>query len=292
MSTARSITLVLLGAEKVGKTALLEHIKDPKRALPEKYQKTYAMDFVTTKVGNQFTQVWDTSGDKRYLAFTQNSFHARADAFLLVFNLTDKSTLDAIPELISQFEKANKPFYLIGTHGSADTHAVSDDAITNFIAANKNIKKCFKTDAKTGLNISEMLETVIKDIPALTERQTILENFKMKHLIRAEYMKHDSKYSDSINAFHAAASKILVNGDSDEKQNAALQKLAHDTFDHRNSKLKRVLLDALVCISIIFGVGVAVLAKHKKKYGTFFHCTAPTDREVEIKNLFRASPAA
>ncbi len=294
VSRAKSANLnfILFGAKRAGKTALQSRFANANDLLPETYVQTITSDSVSKIINNTAITVWDTSGGD-LLRQCQIPFTSSATAILLVYDITNKTTFDELPVLIEKLKPFEKPMHLVGTHSGASKSAVDYTKVDDLMKQHPEIASSFLVDSTKGSTVSDMFKRLKHEYTVKAERKQILEAFKDNHLRIATSKNYDSEYSKSINTFYDEASKILANSDSDEIQKTALKTLAHKTFNHRHSLFKRVLLDALICISTIIGVGVVALVKHKMKYGTLFHCTAPTDREVEVSNLFNSSsPAA
>lgn len=289
--TTTKYNFVLIGSRNAGKTALLKRFENENSSFSNEYKPTLTLDLRKRNFkDNEFT-LWDTSGDEHYreIAITQAK---NSHAIMLVFNYTDKSTFDALPELIETLKPLNKPMYLLGTHHNEGQAVISKQDILSFLQKYPNFRGDFDVTVTNGPLVSGIFDDILQEFAQREERKVKLTAFRDKHLLLAKNHHYPSVYAESINTFYKEGLAILDNNDTEQEQNFVLQDLAHKTFKHRKGILGKILLDALVFISSLFGVGVCVLAKHKSKYGTLFYSTAPTDREVEIKELFSNSPAA
>ena len=95
------ITLMALGNTAVGKTSFILRFTD--NTFQEVYLSTIGLDFKTKiiKIKNKKYKIYfyDTSGQERYKALSRNMIK-NADGFIVIYDITNTSSFDSIPEWI------------------------------------------------------------------------------------------------------------------------------------------------------------------------------------------------
>ena len=96
----------MIGESSVGKTSLIT------RYFEKKFDKvssrsSLGLDFASTKydyLDQEYTmKVWDSAGMERFRTITKN-FVRKADAMLIVFDLTERKSFDAIEKWLESVE--------------------------------------------------------------------------------------------------------------------------------------------------------------------------------------------
>ncbi|CAG9334028.1 unnamed protein product [Blepharisma stoltei] len=98
--------LVLVGDSGVGKSCLLLRFADD--TFSESYISTIGVDFrfKTFTIDNKLVklQIWDTAGQERFRTIT-SAYYRGADAILIVFDKTNKESLDHIKDWVEEINK-------------------------------------------------------------------------------------------------------------------------------------------------------------------------------------------
>jgi len=102
----RILKVIILGEPGVGKTSLVRRFGG--EAFAENSISSLGSDFIekSYNVGEQVIQVqlWDTGGGERFRAMT-TSFYRAAVLVFLVYDITNKATLEQINIWVSQLQK-------------------------------------------------------------------------------------------------------------------------------------------------------------------------------------------
>jgi small GTP-binding protein len=134
--TTYNCKFMLIGHSESKKSSLLRDFSSDARPL------NFAMDFKIMEQDFRPTilkvQAWDTAGQERYAGITYSQLET-ASGFLLVFNLENSITFDAIASWHAKAQEIapNTPIVLIGTVINPQNIAVDTHAIDTFVAANK-----------------------------------------------------------------------------------------------------------------------------------------------------------
>merc|ERR1712023_422714 len=115
-STRKKVLLkvIILGDSSVGKTSLMNMYVS--RKFNNQYKATIGADFLTKEVmvthnGDQrlvTMQIWDTAGQERFQSLGV-AFYRGADACILVFDLTQKKSFDALTTWKEEFLIQSSP---------------------------------------------------------------------------------------------------------------------------------------------------------------------------------------
>lgn len=95
-------------------------------------------------------------------------------AVLAIFDVTSRSSFDALPELITQARAITDPnvvFVLIGTKIDASDRAVSSEEACHF--ANEESMPYAETSSVTGEGVEEMLQTTVQSVLDRIESGTL-----------------------------------------------------------------------------------------------------------------------
>ena len=162
--------IMLLGGSKVGKSALVEHLKGNPFSEVHKKTNGFGMDPIFLNKAGQVTErnpavkltICDTPSEKEFL---ENQVYTRlrtANAFIVVFNCCDKKSLENIESIVKEFSKRNlnKPIILVGTH-SGSKEAIVTPAKMSAIAKNVGVSDCYMVDSKTGQGYAELLQKMV-----------------------------------------------------------------------------------------------------------------------------------
>lgn len=120
-------------------------------------------------------KIWDTAGQEKYRAITVNSYKGASGA-ILVFDLTDKSTLNNIQHWMRQLKNhvgENIPKLLLGNKCDMDVNVSRseiDDVCKEFGLV------YFETSAKLNRNIAESFMHIAKEIVTVAKSENINGN--------------------------------------------------------------------------------------------------------------------
>ncbi|XP_005106429.2 ras-related protein Rab-1B [Aplysia californica] len=104
------LKLVLVGNTGVGKTCLLLRYTD--NMFSETFITTIGVDFkiktLDVEGGTAKLQLWDTAGQDRFKSIV-SSFYRGADGLIVVYDLTDLDSYEALPRWLSEAERYGSP---------------------------------------------------------------------------------------------------------------------------------------------------------------------------------------
>jgi len=178
------VRVLLLGDRMVGKTAIKSKFIWPSSTLQDDYIPTIIPDFLTKKLIIDHCLVnlviWDSSGNDKYFSSCE-VFYKYNECCLLVFDLNNEESLKKLDKFRLRYLdrcKDNKlvPFVVL-LGNKSDIQPSETEAMKLAI---KNICECwggapfFRTSAKTGENIPEVFNLVIK--MALTKRNNVVSH--------------------------------------------------------------------------------------------------------------------
>ncbi len=92
-----TLRIVFIGNSDVGKTTLAHRMRA--KTFHDNISNTVGAEFSTTTKSKIKLQLWDTAGQERYRSLVPLYFR-HADIFLLVFDISDRQSFDAIEEWI------------------------------------------------------------------------------------------------------------------------------------------------------------------------------------------------
>jgi small GTP-binding protein len=163
-----TLKLLVVGDAGIGKTALVNRYAGGD--FDAKYNPTVGIDLKITKVQMDQTQlrvqIWDTSGDDKYLSITKG-YYAQADGIVLCYRRDKQSSFDNLPMWIAQIERGIRP----GQEVDKIMVALADD-VGNAVVANKsgeqvaaaNGMKFFTSSAKEGNTAAVAINALVSQI--------------------------------------------------------------------------------------------------------------------------------
>ena len=148
--------LILIGNSGVGKSSIIQRYM--KHTFEESYKCTIGVDFLmkTIEIKDKTVklQLWDTAGQEKYKSMV-SSYYSGANVALVVFDLTNHSSFDALPLWIENYYKngpEQKNIILIGNKKDMiEERQVTQEEAELFSETNNMIY--FETSAKEGDNI-------------------------------------------------------------------------------------------------------------------------------------------
>ena len=168
MSELDEIKVLVLGNSAVGKSSIIVKYIDNKFSL--NYMSTLGIDFkqknIKLKNGKEISlRIFDTAGQERYKSVSF-SFIKKADGIILMYDITNKSTFEAINDWIkniSEFGKENLSIVLVGNKcDKSEERAVSIEEGKE--KSNEYKIPFFETSCKDGINVQETFDKIIEEI--------------------------------------------------------------------------------------------------------------------------------
>jgi len=173
---SENVKVVLLGESGVGKTAIA--IRYVKNEFDQKMKPTIGASFLpkSTKVENvQFElSIWDTAGQEVYRTLTP-LYYRDANMAIIVFDLTVKSSFDAVQSWINQVKEHNPDALLILAGNKCDLEAerviTMNEALGFAQSKNISYQEC---SAFTGYGVDILFDTLLTNYIKSThpEKQT------------------------------------------------------------------------------------------------------------------------
>ena len=164
----KEIKVLLFGNSGVGKTSIFTRFYNNK--FDGNVNSSVGVDFQTKVIKHKNKEysihLFDTAGEERFRSVTSSYFHM-ADYFMLVFDLTNKNSLNAIPEWIESLkENVEKPkFMILGNKSDLERNQIQDDEINDVLEGKDNFKingeNFMKISAKNGKNINEAFDYLL-----------------------------------------------------------------------------------------------------------------------------------
>ena len=174
-----SISIIIIGDSKVGKTTLMKRYINgnfSENIIPslgiELYRKIKEINRKKYLI-----KIWDTCGQERFKALTQN-YYRNADGVMLLFdsnNIESFHNLNIWLNSLKEYSSKNYPLIIIGTKSDLPINVHDNDI--NLFCNQFNIK-WFRTSAKTGENISISFDCLTKEI--LNIKDNNREKIKIK----------------------------------------------------------------------------------------------------------------
>ena len=159
--------ILIIGNASVGKTSLLRRYVNG--MFDESTIMTVGVDFFTKEINYDnahcLLQLWDLGGQERFRYLLDN-FVMGARGALLLFDLTRMPIIEDILEWvnIARLHDMSLPIILIGTKlDLEDLIAVEDEDALN-VKNTFNMIDYIKTSAKTGYNVEEVFEIMVKEL--------------------------------------------------------------------------------------------------------------------------------
>jgi Ras-related protein Rab-7A len=211
--------VVLIGAPSVGKTSILERFVTS--VYTEEYKATIGADFRTKElvVNNQtvLLQIWDTAGQERFRSLAA-PFYRGAQICVLVFDVNDKHTFDAVEQWRDEFlhhadieDQDSFPFLLLGNKCDLGGK-VSEHTVTQWLEQRnyKNVQY-LETSAKHNTNIAAAFDLVAKLCLQNTAQESLYVPPEASHRMDSMAREHET---ESINLEEAMSTADDMSGSS------------------------------------------------------------------------------
>ena len=164
--------VIIVGDTCVGKSCLL--MKFTENSFKDSHDVTLGVEFGTRLISIEGRpiklQIWDTSGQESFRSITR-SFYRRADAVILVFDLTARHTFDNCVhwlEEIKQNSSSDVAIFLAGNQidlveNKAESMEVSKEEALDLVAKN-HLCSYVETSAKSGVNVEQLFFSAAKEL--------------------------------------------------------------------------------------------------------------------------------
>ena len=191
----KDIKVLLFGNTGVGKTSIFKRYYENK--FDGNYNSSIGIDFQTKVIKHKnksySIQLFDTAGQERFRSIT-SSYFRMAEYYMLVFDLTNKNSLNAVPDWIESLKEfIDKPKYIIlGNKSDLERNKIPDDEINDVLEGQDHFKindeNFIKVSAKTGENIKEafkyLLDIVEQNSDENNDEEIIIKNKTKKNKLK------------------------------------------------------------------------------------------------------------
>ena len=191
----KDIKVLLFGNTGVGKTSIFKRYYENK--FDGNYNSSIGIDFQTKVIKHKnksySIQLFDTAGQERFRSIT-SSYFRMAEYYMLVFDLTNKNSLNAVPDWIESLKEfIDKPKYIIlGNKSDLERNKIPDDEINDVLEGQDHFKindeNFIKVSAKTGENIKEafkyLLDIVQQNSDENNDEEIIIKNKTKKNKLK------------------------------------------------------------------------------------------------------------
>jgi len=159
--------LLLTGEPNVGKSnLLLRFVED---YFSDTYISTIGEDFKTKTVtlpnnAKVKLQIWDTAGSEKFRKMT-NSYYKGANGVLVVFDLNNKESFDALPEWFGQIkEHAQEGCHIMLVGNKSDLPRAISEETAKQVIANLPNAQYIETSAKNNWNVDKAFMKLVGSI--------------------------------------------------------------------------------------------------------------------------------
>lgn len=170
--------VVLMGDSGVGKTSIVLQFSE--HVFREITRPTVGSGCVNKRIITQkgpcSLMIWDTAGEERYRSVT-SLYSQGANAFIIVYDVTDESTFESIPdwiETIQQTADDDSLIYIIANKTDIPERTVSD--VRAFEWAHQHRYPYFEVSARTGERVDLVFEDVAEKLVLKQVKQDSIIN--------------------------------------------------------------------------------------------------------------------
>ncbi|EGD82956.1 hypothetical protein PTSG_03591 [Salpingoeca rosetta] len=171
---SKTFTVLVLGKSDVGKSSLLFQFANNSNYFPAQHHPTILDKFQLQRyvVGAlQRVTFLDWGGEADYPTSRREAI-ADADGFVFVYSITDRSSLEAISELVEEVRvtkaKAYFPCVLVANKSDCDKQRAVPDTEGKSLAKSLQCP-FFKTSAKTHDNVDNTFQTALERMVTFTQ---------------------------------------------------------------------------------------------------------------------------
>jgi len=161
--------LVLVGEVGVGKSSLVLRYTDNTFLNDEvgTIGADFKVKFINVEKKRIKLQIWDTAGQEKFRVMT-SSYFGGANAVIIVFDLTDQKSLDAVEKWIKEaqsFADKSKPlhFLIVGNKKDLEKERTVDKDGPRRIADKYNALYC-ETSAKAGTKVDDAFQMIAEQL--------------------------------------------------------------------------------------------------------------------------------
>ena len=190
--------VIMIGPAFSGKTSLVKRYVT--QNFIDTYNVTVGLDFQskTIHIGKKTVKIhiWDTAGTEMFQSLSRSYFR-KCFAAIVVFDINEKKSFESLDTWIN-FYRENKErclddmLYLVGNKIDLNNPAVSDEEANSYLKEN-NLKKYFKTSAKSGDNVEKLFESIAKDLITNYKNQDFSQNEKNTIVLNGNNDDEDKK---------------------------------------------------------------------------------------------------
>jgi small GTP-binding protein len=159
------VKLIALGDSSVGKTSLILRYTEDWFASNSLTTIGIDVKFKTLRLNDREIklQIWDPAGQEKYRTITK-SFYQRADAVLLMFDLTNPQSLEQVSLWMNQIkENAEADISVVLAGNKADLVETAEQSLGTEVAEQYGIE-FYCTSAKTGLNVHTAFTQLVQQV--------------------------------------------------------------------------------------------------------------------------------
>ena len=174
----KKYNLLLLGDSNVGKTSIF--MKYTQNEFKGNYNSSIGIDFqvknINYKDKNYSLHIYDTAGQERFRGITK-SYYRLAQGFFIVFDLTNKNSLNSVKDWIDRVKEEVKDFKLIILGNKDDLKKKHIDELEiNDVLNDFNDIKFIRVSAKDGKNITKAFNEMIDLLDEDNQEKNDIEN--------------------------------------------------------------------------------------------------------------------
>lgn len=202
--------LIFLGGKEVGKTQIINIYNN--KLFENEYFPTFCVDFQIKTInfnGRKINIHCIDTGSIEFLEDTGNSFIEKADAFILVYDITSRLSFDNIFQYYEKIKLYiydlkqncnNKIIYLVGNKFDLRNHREVSENEARELGKKYNAKY-LEVSAKNGLNIDRLFEYVLQDINQKDKVENIKNNniYRNNSIYRNDNIAKNNNFLENIN---------------------------------------------------------------------------------------------
>lgn len=190
------IKLIVLGDMAVGKSCFL--LRFAENNFQEGYIMTVGFDYKNQYIeidGKKVkVQVWDTTGQERFMSITKNMF-LRTQGIILMYDITRMDSFKNISKWLSSLREVASPQFPLGLVGNKcdmeDRREVSYQEGEQM--AKENNLFFLEASAKENINVKEIFVHLSKEVINQNNQQQIIENKNIKDLTKVRNKNNQKK---------------------------------------------------------------------------------------------------
>lgn len=191
-----NLKLTLLGDTMTGKSTISHRLVYNK--FVNILDSTIGANFMYIKIDNTTYEIWDVCGQTRYLSLMQ-IYYRNTDIFLMIFDVTNLSTIDRLRYHIDKIKDEAITEYRIILIGNK-IDLINDNQMDNIKNTIKqkiqsdNIYDCIYISTKTGINFNNIIEKIIILGKELINKKNLIESENVIIDIPQNKIENKTKY--------------------------------------------------------------------------------------------------